>query len=60
MIPDLCTLTYFDNIPISFVYSHKDLCVTFSSTGQWHLHIENTVKSATKKMGIMLYFKYFE
>ena len=31
----------FDNIPINFVDSHKHIGVTFSSTGQWHSHIEN-------------------
>ena len=36
----------FDNIPISFVDSHKHLGITLSSTGQWHSHIENIVKSA--------------
>ena len=40
---------FFDNIPISFVDNHKHLGVTLSSTGQWHSHIENIVKSAKKK-----------
>ena len=48
----------FDNIPINFVDSHKDLGVTFSSTGQWHSHIENIVLSATKILGIMRKLKY--
>ena len=48
----------FDNIPISFVDSHKHLGVTLSSTGQWHSHIENIVKSATKILGIMRKLKY--
>ena len=50
----------FDNIPINFVDSHKHLGVTctFSSTGQWHSHIENIVRSATKIMGIMRKLKY--
>ena len=43
----------FDNIPINFVDSPKHLGVTFSSTGQWHSHIENIVLSATKILGIM-------
>ena len=43
----------FDNILISFVDSHKHLGVTLSSTGQWHYHIENIVKSASKILGIM-------
>ena len=37
----------FDNIPISFVDSHKHLGVTLSSTSQWHSHIENIIKSAS-------------
>ena len=37
----------FDNIPINFVDSYKYLGVTFSSTRQWHSHIENIVLSAT-------------
>ena len=48
----------FDNIPINFVDSHKHLGVTFSSTGQWHSHIENIVLSATKILGIMSKLKY--
>ena len=36
----------FDNIPINFVDRHKNLGVTFSSSGQWHSHIENIVLSA--------------
>ena len=62
----LCTLKkinilpqlIFDNIPIDFVDSHKHLDVTFSSTGQWHSHIENIVLSATKILGIMRKLKY--
>ena len=49
----------FDNIPINFVDSHKHLGVTFSSTGQWHSHIENIVLSATKILGIMRKLKYY-
>ena len=48
----------FDNIPINFVDSHKHLGVTFSSTGQWHSHIENIVLSATKILRIMRKLKY--
>ena len=48
----------YDNNPISFVDSHKHLGVTLSSTGQWHSRIENTVKSATKILGIMRKLKY--
>ena len=48
----------FDNIPISFVDGHKHLGVTLSSTGQWHSHIENIAKSATKILGIMRKLKY--
>ena len=48
----------FDNIPINFVDSHNHLGVTFSSTGQWHSHIENIVLSATKILGIIWKLKY--
>ena len=48
----------FDNIPISFADSYKYLSVTLSSTGQWHSHIENMVKSATKILGIMRKLNY--
>ena len=48
----------FDNIQISFVVSSKHMGVTLSSTGQWHSHVENIVKSATKILGIMRKFKY--
>ena len=42
----------------SFVDSHKHLGVTLSSTGQWHSHIENIVKSASKILGIMRKLKF--
>ena len=48
----------FDNIPINFVDNHKHIDATFSSTGQWHSHIENIVLSATKVLGKMLKLKY--
>ena len=48
----------FDNTPISFVDSHKHLGFTLSSTGQWHSHIENIVKSASKIWGIMRKLKF--
>ena len=48
----------FDKIPINFVDSHKHLGVSFSSTGQWHSHIENIVLSVTKIWGIMRKLKY--
>ena len=38
----------FDNIPISFVDSHKHLGVTLSNNGQWHVHVENIVNSTSK------------
>ena len=47
-----------DNIPISFVDNHKHLGVSSSSTGQWHSHIENFVKSAAKILGIMRKLEY--
>ena len=45
-------------VHVSFADSHKHLGVTLRSTGQWLLHIENTVKLATKKLGIMRKLKY--
>ena len=48
----------FVNIQINFVDSHKHLGITFSSTGQWHSHIENIVLTATKILGIMCKLKY--
>ena len=48
----------FHNIPINFVDTHKHLGVTFSSTGQWHSHIEHIVLSAPKILGIMRKLKY--
>ena len=41
------TTSYFENITISFVDSHKHLGVPLSSSSQWHTHIENIVNSAT-------------
>ena len=48
----------FDNILISFVDSHKHLDFTLSSTGQWHSHIENIAKWASKILGIMRKLKF--
>ena len=48
----------FDNIPISFVDSHKHLGVTLSSNGQWHSHVENIVNSASKILALMRKRKY--
>ena len=48
----------FDNIPISSVDRSKHMGVTLRSTGQWHSHVENIVKSATKILGIMRKLKY--
>ena len=43
--------SYSDDCTCNFADSHKHLGVTLRSTGQWLLHIENTVKLATKKFG---------
>ena len=48
----------FDNIPISFIDSHKHLGVTLSSNGQWHSHVENIVNSASKILALMRKLKY--
>ena len=43
----------FDNIPISFVDSHKHLGVTLSSNGQWHSRVENIANSASKILALL-------
>ena len=48
----------FDGTPIKFVTEHKHLGLTFSSNGQWHCHIENIIKSASKVIGIMRKLKF--
>ena len=48
----------FDGTPIKFVTEHKHLDLTFSSNGQWHCHIENIIKSASKVIGIMRKLKF--
>ena len=48
----------FDGTPIKFVTEHKHLGLTFSSNGQWHCHIENTIKSASKVISIMRKLKF--
>ena len=41
----------FDGTPIKFVTEHKHLDLTFSSNGQWHCHIDNIIKNASKVIG---------
>ena len=48
----------FDNIPISFVDSHKHLGVILSSHGQWHSYVENIVNLASKILALMCKHKY--
>ena len=48
----------FDRTPIKFVTEHKHSGFTFSSNGQWHCHIENIIKSASKVVGIMRKLKF--
>ena len=48
----------FDGTPIKFVTEHKHLGLAFSSNGQWHCHIENIIKSASKVIGIMRKLKF--
>ena len=43
----------FENVQLRFVEFHKHLGVTLSAKGQWHNHVENTVKSAAKIIGVM-------
>ena len=47
-----------EGTPIKFVTEHNRLGLTFSSNGQWHSHIENIIKSASKVIGIMLKLKF--
>ena len=50
----LFTLRFIESLPnIIFVTEHKHLGLTFSSNRQWHCHIENIIKSASKVICIM-------
>ena len=40
----------FDGTSIKFVTEHKHVGLTFNSNRQWHCHIENIIKSASKVM----------
>ena len=42
----------FDGTRIKFVTEHKHLGLAFSNNGQWHNHIKNILKSASKVIGI--------
>ena len=53
-LPDII----FDGTPIKFVTEHKHLGLTLSSNGQWHCHIENIIKNASKVIGIMRKLKF--
>ena len=55
---DFLSQLVFENIPISFVDSHKHLGVTLSSNGQWHSHVENIVNSSSKILALMRKLKY--
>ena len=48
----------FNDADIKFVESNKHLGVTFTHNGQWHTHIDNTVKSAFKTVVIMRKLEY--
>ena len=48
----------FNNVPVNFVENHKHLGLTLSSSGKWHDHIINIVKSSSKILGIMRKVKY--
>ena len=48
----------FYGTPIKFVTEHKHLGLTFSSKGQWHCHVENIIKSASKVIDIMRKLKF--
>ena len=48
----------FDGSPIKFITEHNHLGLTFSCNGQWHSHIENIIKSASKVIGIMRKLKF--
>ena len=55
---DFFTTSFFDNVVINFVDSHKYLGVKLSSNGQWYTHIENIVSSAARSLEIMRKLKY--
>ena len=44
--------------PIKFVSEHKHLGLTLSSNGQWHSHIDDSITSASKVLGIMRKLKF--
>ena len=48
----------FDGTSIKFVTEHKHVGLTFNSNGQWHCHIENIIKSASKIIDIMRKLKF--
>ena len=48
----------FDNVQINFVDSHKHLGLTLSNDGKWSEHIENSLCTASKIVGIMRKLKY--
>ena len=48
----------FNNVPVTFVHSHKHLGVTFSDNGKWHDHINNILKSTSRLLGIMRNVKF--
>ena len=48
----------FNNTLIQFVDHNKHLGVTFSCDGKWNNHVENTLQSALKVVGIMRQLKY--
>ena len=43
---------------IKFVESHKHLGITLTYNGKWHTHIETTLSSAYKMLGVMRKLKY--
>ena len=48
----------FDNITVNFFDDHKHLGITFSSNGQWHIHIEKITIASTKILGITRKLKF--
>ena len=49
---------FFENVKLKFVECPKHLGVTLNCKGQWHDHIENILKSASKIIGIMRKLKF--
>lgn len=48
----------FNNVELNFTQHHKHLGVTLSDDGKWHDHINNTITSCSKVLGLMRALKF--